>query len=392
MLLAACQSDDVTVTSTRTVIIYMSAENNLSPYAHSDTTEMIVGSKALQRYKNQRNNLIVYFDSDNGQEAPSIWKMDHGKAVRIKQYQEEINSADPTQMYEILSWIISQYPADDYGLVLWGHASGSMYSNDTIPYHPASSRRRAYGYDSNSNLSGVGSTWMNVPSMALALKKLHTPFKFIFCDCCNSCNIEEAYELRDVTEYYIAAPTEIPGTGADYSTIVPCFFSQSATFYQEIIDDYANSRNNQMPLAAIRTSQLEDLAHATKLALQTMQPTAEKDLNLDGLVYYVGNVYRSVRVMYDMNDLMMQNLSSDEYQQWKKAFDPVIAYKRYASTWATINYVNFEDFQNSEEKMSCISMYFPRTAYDHEELTKEENAHFHNLQWYWAVGWNDYGW
>lgn len=41
-------------------------------------------------------------------------------------------ASDPERMYETLHWIMTRYPAETYGLVLWGHASGWVIEKDSI--------------------------------------------------------------------------------------------------------------------------------------------------------------------------------------------------------------------------------------------------------------------
>lgn len=103
---------------------------------------------------------------------------------------------------------MTSYPADDYGLVLWGHGNGWVIMNDSV------ATRRAIAVDNGNNKVSDSGMWLNIPSLHIALKALPHPFKFIFADCCNMQNVEVAYELRDVTEYYIASPAGIPGEGA----------------------------------------------------------------------------------------------------------------------------------------------------------------------------------
>ena len=70
---ASCnKSEDkpVSTQAKRTVIVYMSAENNLSNFADMDTTEMIVGSKSI----GSDCNFLAFLDKATKSEKPSIWK------------------------------------------------------------------------------------------------------------------------------------------------------------------------------------------------------------------------------------------------------------------------------------------------------------------------------
>ena len=185
--------------------------------------------------------------------------------------------------------------------------------NDTIPYL----KSRAYGLDSNNNTS----IWMNIPSMARAIKNGMNGEKlaFIHGDCCNFGTVEVAYELRNVTDYVIGSPAEIPDEGADYSNLSG-LFDTSSTFYKKIIDqywdkyiyefktsiyryylqNYGDLAGYSVPLMAVKTSELDNLAVATAKLLNTipdkLNPTGTLDFS-NVIFYAVGN---GLKHNYDM--------------------------------------------------------------------------------------------
>lgn len=394
LVLVACGKDDPTPQpAKRTVIVYMSAENDLSTPAGMDTTEMIAGSKSLS----SDYNYIAYIDMAESDKKPSIWKFEGGNRELVRQFDEDFYSCDPEKMYEILSWIIRKYPAESYGLALWGHGTGWEIQSDTIAVAADSNLRRAIGRDTGDNQKHPNENygkWMNIPTLANVLSHLNVHFDFIFSDCCNIGNAETAYELRKVTDYLIASPAEIPGLGAPYDKITPYLFNTSATTtaYKNIIDTYADEYSNRLPLSLIKMSEMEQLANATRVILQTLAPTADQVFNLSGLMYYDGVRLEGLRVLYDMNDFLLQNASADEYEQWKQAFDRTVIYKRIASSWQTAGHVNFKDFTATKEKYGGMSMYIPRTFYNAYVYSINYNSCYHQMQWYWAVNWNNYGW
>lgn len=375
----------------RTVIVYISAENNLSSFADMDTTEMINGSKLLS----SDCNYIAFVDKAEKNVPPSIWRFEGGKKELVKQFDADFYNSDPSMMSEILEFIVKKYPAKSYGLVLWGHATAWFIENDTVATSRQAGPRYAYGRDTgnNSNSGENIGKWMNVPTMATMLNSLSFRFDFIFCDCCNMSNVESAYELRKTTDYLIASPAEIPGKGAPYDKITPYLFDTSGlSAYKKIIDAYADAYASKLPLAVIKMSEMEQLANATCVILQTLEPTADKEFNLDGLMYYDGSRIDRLRVLFDMNDFLQQNAASDDYEQWTQALQRAVVYERFAATWQTLGHVNFSDFSATEQKYGGISMYIPRTFYNNYNYSKTFNANYNKVQWYWTVGWNNYGW
>ena len=63
----------------------------------------------------------------------------------------------------------------------------------------------------------------------------------------------------------IGSPAEIPGPGAPYDQIVPDMFADGQ-FYTSSVDKYYKSIYEQLPLVAVRTSEMENVAQATRTA------------------------------------------------------------------------------------------------------------------------------
>ena len=237
---------------------------------------------------------------------------------------------------------------------------------------------------------------MNIPDMAKALAVV-PKLEFIFADCCDFQSVESAYELRDVTNYIMASPAEIPGEGAPYSTLVPTMFSKSETFYQQMADAYYAQvmYGWRVPLSVIRTSAMEALAAATKKALASFVPSLPDSRypDVNGLIYYFD------KTLIDMNDFMMRHAATDEYEAWKQVFDKAdnaaVAYKKFAYPWQA-NHVTFGDFTASEERYGGVSMYVPMDASkyssDIRDVIAIQNKNIHKMAWYQAAGLADLGW
>ena len=234
--LAACGSDDdeafAPQSVERTVVVYMSGENSLTSYVNGDLNEMKEGSRLI----GPGSALLVYVDKSSKKELPWLARIRDGQVTdSVSLSDMGINdadalSSDPHVFEDVLQYAVRHYPATrDYGLVLWGHSSGWLVK-DSVPY------TRAYGVDNGRNdVSSNDGKWLNLPTMARVLQKL-PHFKFIFADCCNFMCLESLYELRNVADYIIGSPAEIPAEGAPYSKMLPAMFQQDDNFYTAIGD------------------------------------------------------------------------------------------------------------------------------------------------------------
>ena len=402
-MLGACGKDDndtpdVPQNAERTVLIYMGADNNLSSLSQKDILELKEGSKKL----NDLQNLIIYVDNSEST-LPYIARVKDGVLVDSTSMEETL-TADPAILEKMLRYTREKYHAKSYGLVLWGHANGWLITNDSIAY------TRSYGVD----MSQSKYYWMNIPSMASAISNAmgSEHLNFIFADCCNFGCIESAYELRKVTDYLIASPAEIPDPGAPYHTIVPAMFNTSATFYQSIIDIYydfyiedikarpdyyynqspGDLAGYSVPLVAIKSAELDNLAQATARLLSTIPDklTPEGNFNFKGTCHYA---YSNYMYAYDIYHTLSMNTSESDFNSWKPAFKSAVPYSRFSAKWLTgfseLMY-DMNNFNVKTDECGVVSMFFPRTLY--KSTTPNWNTAIQDFQWNNVIRWQQYGW
>lgn len=413
LILTGCHKNDnpeptpePETTAQRTVLVYISGENNLSEdtFLEEDIQEMLKGSYNVD----SKQHFIAFIDSVGKNNTPHIVEIADGKMTEVYRYDSEFYASDPEKFSEVIQWTIDNYPAKEYGLVLWGHATGWTISNDTIAQTTAQARyiggTRAYGYDKGTDdMSWASSKWMNITQMARALESL-PHLKFIFADCCCFQCLESAYELRKTADYLIGSPAEIPGEGAPYDVLVPLFFSQSSTFYNDICDEYYKyylegyqkySEHKDLwgysvPMSVIDLNQMDALAEATAKIMQKFVPQAPDELDLTGLPFYFGY---DRKVMYDTKAVLKTYAPAADYAEWLTAYDKAVPYQLVSRKWMTEYSLisnSFGQFPTDETLYGCTSMFFPQSTYS--TATYRYNQRIKQLQWYYAVNWGSYGW
>lgn len=400
LLFTACSKDDdngpdPVSSAQRTVIVYMVGENSLNPYMQSDINEMLQGRKQVAASE----NLVLYVDKLSKTEMPFIAKVTiEGKLDTLYRYEQDFYSSDPDNMIDVIDRICQMCPAtEDYGLVLWSHASGWLIESDSVVTH------RAYGidsgnnelstyYDERSKSNVYKGKWLNIPSMRETFKMLPFKWKFIMCDCCNMMNVEDGYELREVTDYLMGSPAEIPGYGAPYETIVPALFLHTENFYQAVIDAYADAYPNRVPLSVIKTSEMGALAEATRPLLPRINEYVNNESNLMAGHIYYNNTYvdgRRKHIMFDVREVVRKAFANEpsKYDNWYQVFQRAVPYNRMAEMWQTSSAINidFGDFTVTEDYFSGISMFFPMDQYGTEEWSC--NKTIKQMGWYYAAGW-----
>ena len=409
VLMTACNKDEKKETPTvaqRTVMVYMSGDNNLSGIVSEDIREMQQGMSGVS----QNNNLVVFIDRAISNEKPFIARVTkEAKLDTLYKYTYDFYASDPEQFSDVLKQITTLCPAKEYGLVLWGHASGWVVSADTI------ARRRAFGQDNGQ--------WMNITQMARALEGLKTQnvlpkLSFIFADCCNMMCVENGYELRDVTDYLIGSPAEIPGFGAPYQLVVPQLFKTGSDLYKGIIDsyydyyaDYNNLNVNEksrwpymeggysVPLSVIDTKFIGDLADWTHDMLEQATdgyPTYPNSPDLTSVAFYW---YYDVPMMYDMRAVMERLLPETEFKAWNAIYKQAVPYSRMSMKWMTIwdrqgggrLDRSFDTF-DANLNYGCVSMFIPRQDSYYSSGNMAYNKTSINFGWNRVMDWKRFGW
>lgn len=403
----ACSEDDVVepVHVRRTIIAYITADNNISSQLQDDVTEMIEGSKKLP----SDCRLILFNDNDGDSEnagRPYIAEIKNGSKTVLREYANDFYSTSADKMVDVMQYIVDQCPADEYALILTGHGSGSLVNEDTIPTTKYT-KLYAYGGDNNGGSTSSIYKWMNIPSIATVLSNLKDKngssihFDYIFFDCCCMQSVEVAYELRNYTDYIIAPASETPAKGAPYTSVVPILGNKKDGIGAEIINQYIENTNwgktGGIAISAVKTSEVHRLMELTRYALQTIYDGNTLVMNTSNCIYYYrGEESGNSPVLYDMKNLMLINLTDNNlYAAWLEQFNKTVVAKHspIASTpWYTNIDINFYAFNVTEENYGGMSMFVPRAVYDIFPTYQSLNQTMFSLEWTNAVGWKELGW
>lgn len=374
----------------RTVLVYMVAENSLASVATKDFNEMLEGMSGVDV---DNSNFIIYRDDYSAPRLVRLSKDKDGTVIqeKIKDYDEQ-NSVDPEIMKGILNKVFSEYPADSYGLVMWSHADG------WAPYPTIKSR--AFGSDNGASI--------NIIDLRKVLERAEH-LEFLLFDACFMQTAEVAYELRQCVDYVIASPTEIPAPGAPYQAVVPAMFESedvamkiAEAYYTDYLNTYdpaiREGDNNPwkdryssdeiwvagVSSAVVDCSKLEMLADATRKLISKYVDTSitsEDVYCYDKRGGYSYN-YNNSKLYYDFAGFMRKITGgNEEYAAWELIFKEAVPY--YYTTPK-----NFSDWVGAFDITgTCgLSIYIPRDA------SPRLNDFYRDYQWYNDAGWISTGW
>lgn len=353
----ACEKDDTEPThATRTVLVYMAGNNSLDRFIDNNIENMKKGANGNLN----GGNLLAYVASRDDVPRLYWFKQEAGsiQQITVQTYDQTQNSASTETLTEVLNTIQRDFPADDYGLVLWSHGTAWLPSDQE-------NYLRSFGEDR--------SRFIEINDLATALSNYH--FSFLAFDACYMGSMETAYALRKSADYFIGSPTEILATGFPYDVMIqPMFTPQpdvnkiASKFY-----DYYNATQPYATISVLETAKLDNLASACRAIFKDK---TNEDLfavpaqNLQLMEHLTYNYH----ALYDMDDYVSRLATEDQYATFQQAMSEAILYK--ATTPMSYYQTGGPKAIN---KFSGLSIYVP------QEALAKLNEWYKSLEWYKAV-------
>lgn len=251
-----------------TVMVYMGGDNNLSDAALFDLNEMeAVGS-------DDNMAIVAQYEFSAG-ESPSLPSTMVNTTFR--QYIENdnnissvnvstaenignVNMGDEDSLSDFIEYAITNYPANNYALLIWSHGGGWKVAK--------ANSRGAVVDDTSSSI-------MSLPDLADAVDSAETSTEshiaVINFDACLMGMYEVAYEFRGLTDYLVASEESIPGDGNPYDALLAALKvnpdSSASDLATLIVDSYYNyystqSRVQNTTISALDMSKIDSLDSA----------------------------------------------------------------------------------------------------------------------------------
>ena len=189
-----------------TFMVYM-AGDNLENFAVDDFLEMAnVGSRnnvnvvvQLDRTAGYDNRFGDWTDTRRGIiNTGSTPGLNWGTSIG------EANMGDPNTLSNFVNWATTNYQANNYSLILWGHGDGRGTAYDDLNRDTITA----------SELSGVLSGFSN-------------RINLVGADSCLMGMTEFAHQIRNQTSVFVGSQELVPGPGFNYTTILSALTANS---------------------------------------------------------------------------------------------------------------------------------------------------------------------
>lgn len=190
-----------------TYMVYMGADNNLSESALEDLNEMemagstsnvaiIVQAEFSNNYSTgvPADTRRIYVEKDNDETRANL----DGTSIG------NVDMADPATLAGFIRWAASEYPADNYALVIWDHGAGWK----------AKAVARGAVEDDTSG------TFMSLPDLARGVRDSGIKISVMDFDACLMAMYEVAYEFTGLVDYMVFSEANEPADGDPYDTIL----------------------------------------------------------------------------------------------------------------------------------------------------------------------------
>lgn len=343
----AC-SDDTDIPegpAKRTLLVYIAGDNNLSSDGEQNIKNILKGAQDAHLDK---GNLLVYFDSADN--VPLLLKVKASSNGQFKtdtlQVYSEQNSLNVGVMNGIINDVVSSFPAESYGLILWSHGL-AWFPEDLT------GMLRSFGDDKGKQ--------MEIEELAAAIPD-HT-FDFILFDACYMGSMEVVYELRNKAKYIIASPTEIFSNGFPYQDIIGPLFADTPDLVQVCLSFY-DFYNQQSGLYRSGTVSLSSTAEVEQLAEMVREIVNDNKEAIAGLsvdeVQKLDYISYRYHLLYDFDDFISHIATAEQYERFKQLLSEVVIFSK-STPKAT--YGISGNPQVALEHFSGLSVYIPQADY-----------------------------
>lgn len=366
VILSACHDSNTEEEkeNAKTVFVYMPYSNNLTEEFKTNLSDFETAINQMGGLVGRR--VIVFFA--NSKSSANMFEIvyEAGKCVRdtLKTY-TAIDCTQETVLTSIIADMKAAAPAANYSMIISGHGMGWLPVG-TSPSRTAPQMK--YHWDNTGGLKtrffgGTSAdTQTEISTLVSSLGNNGIKTDYIMFDDCYMSSLELAYELRNVTDYLIACPTEIMAYGMPYEKLGKYLLSDSPDYEaicQTFYDFYSTYKYPYGTIAVTDCRQLDELAELMKTAnsLYSLDESLLPEIQrMDG--------YTPV-LFYDFGDYV-KNLCADDsgfMAQFNSLLGNVVPYKahteEYYSAWIEAVQINaYSGITTSEPSSNtCASSY-----------------------------------
>lgn len=385
VMLSCIENGKLEDTTTRTVLIYIAADNNLTNTAQSNIFSM----NSNIRYVDNNTNLVVFVDRMG--QRPCLLHIHNSHIDTLKVY-DELDSTKPEVLTMAINDMTDLFESDTYGLVLWSHGTGWIptdllhYTAPNLDYAPARGGSRPHGLEEPDRTKAFAweyrvnenpnYTCMDIDELVGAIPD--GLFDYIAFDACYMASVEVAYALRHKADYIIASCYEIVSLGFPYHVMTRDLLSGSLMKICREFYKYYNSMTDWEKMAGIslvKTAGLDSLAGCFRNVVAECRDSIP---NMDISKVQCFDRF-SNHMVFDLDDAVAKMGPSPEtLRKFRLQLENCVLYK------ISTPYIFYKDKKDQiKVDYYCgLSVFLPISKYDGPGV----NAAYRRTEWSIATG------
>ena len=216
-----------------TVLVYMDADNSLASYASYNMNEMSTGLTTLNGI-----NVLVQWNKPKVKET---WrcKIIPGGSVDAGSFSTEMGYNPSIELVKSMQWVVKDYPANNYAIILWNHGSGIE------DFYPDVSKaiKRGILYDDEEQTCLTNQGLLSALTQIKQL--LGKNLDLIAMDACLMAMVEVSYQVKDLVNIFVGSQETIPGDGYAYSQFIkPLSLNPAGTSPLQLAQDMVSAYKN----------------------------------------------------------------------------------------------------------------------------------------------------
>lgn len=400
-ILCSCSSDGEDIPSNPeqvdnsiTILAYMVANNDLDSDLLTNVGAMYDGladmdvPATLFVYwdgmtgigKNGATHLILKYQTDgkgkiNGKKPlDSTHTVDDvlEEAEIVKEYPVQL-STDKNVMKTVLNDMASLSSTERLGLVVGSHGSSWLSS---IKFS------RSFGQD------GIYSeNTIKMADMVEAVSSVGKKFEFLLFDACYMGSVEVCYGFRNITNYQIVSPMEIPAYGFPYDLLMKHLYKGTVNGYKQVCQSYIDYYKQIYDkgsiawgtIALIDSKEMQSLTNLIKQEIVGHKDIlATYDVSASGLQEY-GRRNSGLYIGCDLEHFVKDLNGGNIPVSFKSQLEKTILYK---GALEKARY-SIADYDVDINNYCGLGLYIP-------VVTRPLwNNTFKTIDWYTAAGWNE---
>ncbi|MGJ8455000.1 clostripain-related cysteine peptidase [Pseudothermotoga sp. U03pept] len=275
------------------IFLWICSDNNLDTYVQTDLQEIVKAADDV--------SVAILWDSREPSKDGLYILTDLRTIYKIEP-SGEINSGDG-DLLKSFTERFSSLDSDRKALIIWNHGLSWI----DIP--PSDYSTKGISYDDQSK------DFLTIDEIAKNVKGSWDVFGM---DACLMGSVEVIYALKEIADFILASPNDIPADGFDYGFLADVSNKSPVDFSKAAIDYYKNyyySKSYATSLAVYETSRVDEAINS----LNTFLSPLPQDLpNLSSIT-----TYSSYFHLYDLGQVLEKMQATETLEK----FNEVVVYR-----------------------------------------------------------------